>query len=350
MLVSYCIEIFASACYHGCMPRQPRLDIPYVLHHVIVRGIEKRDIFIDDADKERFVSRLSALLAEGSTKCFAWALMSNHFHLLLMPTTVALSETMRRLLTGYAVYFNRKYQRSGHLFQNRYKSILCEEEPYFLELVRYIHLNPLRAGIVADLDGLDHYQWSGHAALLGNRVMEGQERDEVLARFGKDKAHALRGYRQFVADGIAAGRREDLIGGGLMRSQVGCDENREIGAYDERILGSSGFVETLTRGGNIREEKKPSLSLADLLQNVSGITGVDALVMCRPGKERAAARARAIFCCLAVREYGYTGKEAGAATGLGSSGVSIAVQRGEKLIKKDPSLKEMIMGMGTIAR
>lgn len=116
------------------MPRQPRLDIPYVLHHVIVRGIERCDIFADDADKERFVSRLSTLLVKGSPKCFAWALMSNHFHLLLMPTTVSLSETMRRLLTGYAVYFNRKYRRSGHLFQNRYKSILCEEEPYFLEL------------------------------------------------------------------------------------------------------------------------------------------------------------------------------------------------------------------------
>ena len=91
------------------MPRQARLDRPYVLHHVIVRGIERRDIFVDEADKERFVSRLSALLAEGSTKCFAWSLMSNHFHLLLMPTAVSLSETMRRLLTGYAVYFNRKY-------------------------------------------------------------------------------------------------------------------------------------------------------------------------------------------------------------------------------------------------
>jgi putative transposase len=150
------------------MPRQPRLDIPNVLHHVIVRGIERRDIFADDADKERFLARLSALLTKNSTKCYAWAFLTNHFHLLLMPTTVSLSETMRRLLTGYAVYFNRKYRRSGHLFQNRYKSILCEEEPYLLELVRYIHLNPLRAGMVYDLDKLDRYPWSGHAVLLGH--------------------------------------------------------------------------------------------------------------------------------------------------------------------------------------
>lgn len=103
---------------------------------------------------------------------------------------------MRRLLTGYAVYFNRKYRRSGHLFQNRYKSILCEEEPYLLELVRYIHLNPLRAGLVSDLDKLDRYPWSGHAVLLGHRNLEGQEIGEVMASFGKSRTHALQGYRQ----------------------------------------------------------------------------------------------------------------------------------------------------------
>jgi putative transposase len=227
------------------MPRQSRLEIPYLLHHVIVRGIEKRDIFADDTDKERFIARLSDLLTKGSTKCFAWSLMTNHLHLLLMPTTVPLSDTMRRLLTSYAVYFNRKYQRSGHLFQNRYKSILCEEEPYFLELVCNIHLNPLRAGLVSDLESLERYPWSGHAVLLGNRTMEGQERDEVPARFGKSKARSLRGYRQFVADGLAAGHREDLIGGGLKRSQSGREEHGEIAAYDERILGSGqgkGFI------------------------------------------------------------------------------------------------------------
>ncbi|BBA68716.1 hypothetical protein YM18_0158 [Geobacter sulfurreducens] len=101
------------------MPRQPRLDIPNILHHVIVRGIERRDIFDDDHNRARFVSRLSELLTQSGTRCFAWALMSNHFHLLLMPTTVPLAQTMRRLLTGHAVYFNRRHKRTGHLFQNR---------------------------------------------------------------------------------------------------------------------------------------------------------------------------------------------------------------------------------------
>jgi REP element-mobilizing transposase RayT len=312
------------------------------LHHIIVRGIEGRDIFADDADKERFVDRLSTLLTKGSMKCFAWSLMTNHFHLLLMPTAVSLSETMRRLLTGYAVYFNRKYQRTGHLFQNRYKSILCEEEPYFLELVRYIHLNPLRAGLVKDLDGLARYPWSGHAVLLGNRTMEGQETSEVLMRFGKNKTRSLRGYRQFIADGISIGRRDDLIGGGLKRSLLGREEVKDFAAYDERILGSGGFVETLTRDETKRDRKKSQRSIGDLLQMVCEITGVDSRTIDRPGKARAAARARAIFCCIAVREYGYSGKEAGAATGLGSAGVSIAVRRGEELIRKDPSILEKV--------
>ncbi len=296
----------------------------------------------DDADKERFVARLSTLLTKGSTKCFAWSLMTNHFHLLLMPTVVPLSETMRRLLTGYAVYFNRKYQRSGHLFQNRYKSILCEEEPYFLELVRYIHLNPQRVGLVADLEGLDYYPWSGHAVLLGNRTMEGQEANEVLMRFGKNKARSLRGYRRFIADGISAGRRDDLTGGGLKRSLFGSEESESIAAYNERILGSGEFVETLIRDDTKHERMKAPHPLEEILRKVSKITGVDVATIKRPGKARAAARARALFCCIVVREYGYTGKEAGAATGLGSAGVSIAVRRGEELIINDPSIKEKI--------
>lgn len=323
------------------MPRQPRLDIPGVLHHVIVRGIERRDIFADDTDKERFIARLSALLTKSSTKCFAWALMSNHVHLLLMPTTVSLSETMRRLLTGYAVYFNRKYNRSGHLFQNRYKSIVCEEEPYLLELVRYIHLNPLRVGMVSDLEELELYPWSGHAVLLGSGTMEGQETNDVLARFGTSRARSLRGYRQFVADGVAAGRREDLVGGGLKRS-LGIVENREFSAYDERILGSGGFVEMLISAESLAEQRRPRLSLGELLQKVCSVTGVDATQLQLPGKVRSVARTRAIFCCLAVLEHGYTAQEAGKAAGLGPVGASIAVRRGGELLKDDPSLRDRV--------
>ena len=130
------------------MPRQPRLDAPGLLQHVMARGIEGREIFKDDKDRKAFLERLALILEETQTQCYAWALIPNHFHLLLRTGPTPISTVMRRLMTGYAVTFNKRHKRSGHLFQNRYKSIVCEEEPYLLELIRYIHLNPIRAGLV----------------------------------------------------------------------------------------------------------------------------------------------------------------------------------------------------------
>ena len=149
------------------MPRQARLDAPGVLQHVTARGIERRKIFWDDKDRSSFLERLAVILDETQTQCYAWALIPNHFHLLLRTGPTPLSTVMRRLMTGYAVTFNIRHRRSGHLFQNRYKSVICKEDSYLLELIRYIHLNPLRAGIVKDLKELDKYTWTGHSAILG---------------------------------------------------------------------------------------------------------------------------------------------------------------------------------------
>ena len=136
------------------MPRGPRLDIPGALHHVMVRGIDRQNIFLSDADRNDLLCRLGEGVLRSGLRVYAWALMSNHFHVLLRSGSEGLSTTMRRLLTGYAVRFNRRHRRWGHLFQNRYKSILVEEDSYLLELVRYVHLNPLRAGVVNRLEDL----------------------------------------------------------------------------------------------------------------------------------------------------------------------------------------------------
>jgi putative transposase len=144
------------------MPRRSRIDAAGALHHVIIRGIERRGIFLDDEDRDAFLDRLGGILLESSTPCYAWSLLSNHAHFLLRTGNIPLSSLMRKLLTGYAVAFNRRYHRDGHLFQNRYKSILCEEDVYLKELVRYIHLNPLRAGLVGELRELGSYAYSGN--------------------------------------------------------------------------------------------------------------------------------------------------------------------------------------------
>ncbi len=128
---------------------------------------------------------------------------------------------MRRLLTGYAVSFNRRHRRRGQLFQNRYKSILCQEDAYLRELVRYIHLNPLRASLVKDLKALDKYPFSGHSVLMGKRKLGWQDADYVLKFYGRKKAAARQGYREYVKKGISDGRRPDLVGGGLIRSAGG---------------------------------------------------------------------------------------------------------------------------------
>jgi REP element-mobilizing transposase RayT len=324
------------------MPRLARLDIAGLLQHVIVRGIERRDIFNDDHDRQLFVARLVSLLSETGVRCYAWALLSNHFHLLLMPTSTPLSHFMRRLLTGYAVSFNRRNKRAGHLFQNRYKSIVCEEEPYLLELVRYIHLNPLRAGMVASLEELGLYPWTGHAVLLGHRQLGGQETDPILERFGKSVSTARRNYRQFVADGILTGHRDDLVGGGLKRSQ-GERQNHEYESFDERVLGGGDFVDSLKQDFNLRDKMRSVVTLAQLLAIVSAALTLDPDLVRRPSKSRAPAAARAIMCHLAIYEFGYTGSEVGKFLHLGPTGVSLASRRGDKILKADLVLLKVMM-------
>jgi len=164
------------------MPRQGRIDSPGALHHVIVRGIERRRIFQDGQDRNRFVDRLGTILSETATPCYAWVLLRNH--LLLRTGSVPIATMTRRLLTDYAVTYNRRHHRHGHLFQNRYKSVLRQEEPYLLDLVRYIHLNPLRAKIVLTLADLDSYPYAGHRFVLGKGGSSWQDVDTVLSHFG----------------------------------------------------------------------------------------------------------------------------------------------------------------------
>ncbi|MBI5967409.1 MAG: transposase, partial [Deltaproteobacteria bacterium] len=228
-----------------------------------MRGIEKRDIFLDDEDRQAFLIRFSKLLQETETDCLAWALLSNHAHLLLRPKRTKLAVLMRRLLTSYAVHFNLRHQRSGHLFQNRYKSIVCQEDPYLLELVRYLHLNPLRAGLVKEMKELDSYPWSGHVVLMGNRKFSGQKTEEVLAYFGTRVKVARRNYRKFVMDGISQGKRNELVGGGLLRSRkLGGFEG--VQAFDERVLGSGEFVEQLRKEKELSDRLPVVMPLKEL--------------------------------------------------------------------------------------
>ncbi len=235
------------------MARQARLDAPGTLHHVMIRGIERSPIFKDDQDRQDFISRMGLLAQETGTRILAWALMRNHVHLLFFSGPTGISQFMRRLLTGYALRYNRRHRRNGHLFQNRYKSIICEEGTYLLELVRYIHLNPLRAAVVKSMGELDHYLWSGHRVLVGKEKNDWQEREYVLHQFHEKGGKAIRAYRKFMEEGKSQGRRPELVGGGLIRSLGGWSQvlslrgSGEKMEYDSRMLGSGDFVAEITR-------------------------------------------------------------------------------------------------------
>ena len=206
---------------------------------------------------------------QSRTTVYGWALLTNHAHLLLRSGPDGLPRLMRRFLTGYAQAYNRRHERHGHLFQNRYKSIVCEEDSYFVELLRYIHLNPIRAGLVGTLSDLELYPWSGHGVLLGEVAGRWQEREWVLSWFGKTDHSAKKAYCEFVAAGVGQERRPKLVGGGQGRSGGGWSVVRGRSRQKEgygRILGGEVFVDTVLREAEERIRRQLAVR-----RNQSGI-------------------------------------------------------------------------------
>jgi len=364
------------------MPRQPRLDSPGLLQHVMARGIEGREIFKDDQDRTSFLDRFATILDETQTQCYAWALILNHFHLLLRTGPTPLSKVMRRLMTGYAVTFNKRHKRSGHLFQNRYKSIVCEEDPYLLELIRYIHLNPVRAGLVKDLKELDKYPWCGHATILGKRANplipkqpntqnrrnepnRLNERDrpnrpdkslaeatieDVVLHFGDTLNVARRSYRQFIKNGIDQGTRPDLQGGGLVRSAGGNKvdllgrkkQDREKG--DERILGSGEFVETILADSEKIEGYKflKKVSLSELVETVSTYLDADKYEVLSGNRRKKNCHARGLICFLAAKSMGYKFTDIAEILRIHPVTAGRYAEKGKKLVDKDEGIWEIM--------
>ena len=331
------------------MPRKARIDAPGALHHIICRGIERRKIFDDDIDRDNFLDRLGNILIETSTPCYSWALIPNHFHLLLRTGNVSISTVMRRLLTGYAVSYNRRHRRSGHLFQNRFKSILCQEDLYLKELVGYIHLNPLRARIVARFKDLAKYPYCGHSVLVGKLQNEFQDIEYVLKQFGNKLSEARYNYREFVRKRIELGNRPELVGGGLLRSSGGWGVLKAMSKArihlkgDERILGESDFVKEVLSEQDEKFNRRYWLKaqgydIEKVVKRVAEVLKIDVDEIWKPGNQPLRVRARSLTCFWAVRELGMSGTSVGKLLGLGQPAVSRAVVRGEK-ISRDMNIK-----------
>jgi len=323
------------------MPRLPRLDAPGVLHHVMGRGIEKKKVFFEDQDRTDFLSRLATLGEEKWMDIYAWALLSNHFHILCRTREKPLATSMRKLLTGYAVNFNIRHRRHGHLFQNRYKSIVCQEESYLTELVRYIHLNLLRAGVVKDIKELNSCPWSGHSAIVGRVKRAWQDTGYVLSYFGKG-IMARRNYIKFVAEGVPLGRRPEMVGGGLVRSLGGWSEvlalrgrnDRQVS--DQRILGDGEFVQGIwremdERGRENLRVNRQKMGLGELAERVCGMHGVSVNELRAGSRRRGVIGARNDFSQVAVKLLGYGGAEVARYLGVTSSCVTRVASQERRL-------------------
>jgi len=275
----------------------------------MVRGIERGTLFRDDTDRNNFLERLGEILLDTKTLCYAWALIPNHFHLLLRTGLVPISTIMRRLLTGYALWFNRTHRRHGHLFQNRFKSILCQEDIYLLELVRYIHLNLIRARLVKDMDELDRYPYCGHSVIMGKVNNSWQDTEEVLGMFGEKVGAARRAYRAFVEKGIAEGRRQDLTG-------------------------IRGTVAGICRGGHgktLRAPRARGIDLAFIASRVSQVLGVKPEEVWAEGKYRRVVDARSLLCYWAVRQLGVPMSSLARKLEISIPSVSESVSRGRRI-------------------
>jgi len=312
----------------------------------MVRGINKSAIFKDDEDRSRFLERLGENVVETQSSVYAWALLETHIHLLVRSGRLGISTLMRKLLTWYAQYYNRRHRRTGHLFENRYKSILCDEETYLLSLVRYIHLNPIRANVVKTVNELDDYPWSGHRMMMAE---EGEnpwmDRAHVLSQFAGTKRKAIREYRRFVQEGQGDGRNPMLTGGGLVRSQGGWSQvlalrrKGETEQSDERILGSGDFVDRVleeAEKGLLRQVKlkRRGACIEDIIEEECRKRKVSEEEVRRGSRRSRVSEARAAIAYRSKEELGISGAEIARSLGVNTSSINRTLARLDGLNKK----------------
>ncbi len=303
------------------MPRKPRIHIPGSFYHVIIRGNAGDPLFLDDVHRHRFYKLLHEGTARFSYRVHAFCLMTNHVHLLLQVADIPLSRLMQNLMLRYSTWFNKKHQRIGHLFQGRYKAILIDADAYFLELVRYIHLNPVRAKMVTFPD---EHAWSGHRALLGHELLPWYSTDYVLSLFNAVPANASIKYGQFVHDGLSQGTRPEF----------------GMGTYEGRVLGDDAFADEALR--QTEEKLAYKVSMDEVISEVCRCYGISEGTFSATGKIRPASEARAVAAFLVRETPQLSMTELAKRTGREISAISQAARRLEKVLKEKKPLELMI--------
>ena len=260
------------------MARKPRLHVDEGIYHVMLRGNGGQDIYFDDDDRRYFYLLLQQGVARYGHRIHGFCLMSNHVHLVVEVGEQPLSKIMQNLSFRYTRWVNKKQKRIGHLFQGRYKAILVDRDSYLLELVRYVHLNPVRAKLVRQAH---LYPWCGHRAYLGRETLPWLTTEWVLGQFAVRLDTSQKRYEDFVREGYGEGRRDDFHTGG---------------ADDGRVLGDSRFTRR-TLNKPIAAPK--TVTLDKLIQGVCKKYNLTEKKLASAGRARDASEARSVVGWLA---------------------------------------------------
>jgi REP element-mobilizing transposase RayT len=292
------------------------LFAPGILYHVIVRGNYRQKTFLGARDYRAYLERLVRYRKRFGVTVYAYCLMSNHAHLLVETGSEPLSRFMQGLQQSYTQYFNRKHHKVGHLFQGRYKAIVCEKDEYLLTLVRYIHLNPIRAKLV---HRLDDYPYSGHREYCGVRVYEVLEASRVLDMLGGRAA-----YRRFVQEGVKDGHREEYYD-----------------VVDQRFLGEERFVEKLkVQADEEPETARPKKPVIAAFRNAARALEVEPAVLSGADRSWEVSRHRALIGYVLIRRLGYKLKDVAKCLGRDMATVSSLVSRYSERLAQDEELKK----------
>jgi len=314
------------------MSRKPRIEFPGAFYHVLARGNNKQEIFKDKQDYQAYIDRLKKYHKRYKFILYVYILMANHVHLLVETGMIPLSKIMQGIQQSYTAYFHKKYDSVGHVFQGRYKSILCQRDNYLLELVRYIHLNPVRAGL---MDTPEDFPWSSHQVYIGRLHQAFIEKDFILNMFSEDEFIGETLYRQFIEDGLNKDYQDPF-------------DN----VVDHLYLGDIEFVEGLKKrikrqdrtGSQKREKNKQGpedpvilrkKTLTEILKAVTQITGVSSESILSMSREQLISKARSLYAFVAVRRSGMSNKSVAKYLGREINSISYMIRIIDERMSQD---------------
>jgi putative transposase len=318
------------------MPRKARLNVPGTVCHVMARCLRSESLFRDDDDRSFFLRLFSSSLSQTGYRCYAWVLMNNHYHFVVRTSSLELWHLMKPLNTHYAAYHKKRYGRMGPLFLDRYKSIVTQDQNYVQELVRYVHLNPIRAGICKDLNTLAVYPWSGHGALMGRFCHTFQDTQTVINRFGESVEQSRERYRAYLKEGIERDLSEDVLVRLVRNSNAGVESGRSVGCW---IIGDQSFIKNAIaqsdlerlRISRFEHEGKSLDRLAEKVAMHMGVGKARIRIRSRGGKE---SEARKVFVFAAVKEYHAPSRVVAEYCGVGQAAISALAKAGREIALK----------------